>query len=81
MELPDTDPVYMIARDPTVPKRIRSPVTVPLMVVAPGDVERLIVPVSFDVDCVHLSMNVPVYAPLNWGLGSQPRQMHRPSAP
>jgi hypothetical protein len=33
------------------------------MVMAPGAVERLIVPVSFDVDWVHCRTNVPVYAP------------------
>jgi hypothetical protein len=64
IELPDTDPVYVIAWDPTVPKWIRPPVTVPSMVTAPGAVERLIVPVSFDVDCVHRRTNVPVCTPL-----------------
>jgi hypothetical protein len=64
IELSDTDPVYVIAWDPTVPKWIRPPATAPLMVTAPEPVERLIVPVSFDVDCVHRRTNVPVYAPL-----------------
>jgi hypothetical protein len=64
IELPDTDPVYVIAWDPTVPNWIRPPTTVPLIVTAPGAVERSIVPVSFDVDCAHRRTKVPVYAPL-----------------
>jgi hypothetical protein len=64
IELPDTDPVYVIAWDPTVPNWIRPSATVPSMVTAPGAVERSIVPVSFEVDCVHRRTNVPVYAPL-----------------
>jgi hypothetical protein len=63
IELPDTDPVYVIAWDPTVPKWIRPLATVPVIVTARGAVERSIVPVSFDVDCAHRRTKVPVYAP------------------
>ena len=47
-----------------MPNWIRPSATVPSMVTAPGAVERSIVPVSFEVDCVHRRTNVPVYAPL-----------------
>ena len=53
----------MIACDPTVPNWIRPPATLPLMGTAPGAVERLIVPLSFEDDCVHCRTNVPLNDP------------------
>lgn len=40
-----------------------APDTVPLRGNAPGSVDSVIVPVSFDVACVHCSTNVPVKEP------------------
>jgi hypothetical protein len=51
--LPDTVPEYVIAAEPTVPKRMELPCTVPLMLVlAFGVAESLIVPVNRDPDSV-----------------------------
>ena len=52
-----------MAVEPTVPKLIVLPLTVPVRVSVP-DVDRLIVPASFPDDSTHVRLNVPVYAPL-----------------
>jgi hypothetical protein len=61
--LPDTVPVYVTAAAPTVPKVIALPLTDPVRGSVP-DVDRLIVPLSFSDDSVHVSAKVPVKAPL-----------------
>jgi hypothetical protein len=61
--LPDTVPVYVTAAAPTVPKVIALPVTVPVRGSVP-EVDRLIVPLSFPDDSVHVSAKVPVKAPV-----------------
>lgn len=63
MESPVTTPVYVIAEEPTVPKLIVLPATTPLIWRVPGVVESMMVPVSVEPDCVHVSVNVPWKAP------------------
>ena len=53
-----------MASEPTVPKRIEPPFTLPWMSGVPGGLESLIVPFSFDPDCVHFSVNEPWKVPL-----------------
>ena len=62
MESPETVPEYVIAVEPTVPKRIEFPVTTPLRLTVPS-VESLMLPVSFEFDCVQVRVNVPLNAP------------------
>lgn len=65
IELPETVPVYVSDCEPTVPKLIVPPFTVPLIGVGelPSE-EILIVPLRFDPDCCHVSSNVPLNVPL-----------------
>ena len=62
MESPETVPEYVIAVEPTVPNRIEFPVTTPLRLTVPS-VESLMLPVSFEFDCVQVRVNVPLNAP------------------
>ena len=64
IESPETEPEYVMSVDPTVPKLIVLPATVPLIGMVPLNDESVIVPLSFDPDCVQFSVNVPVNAPL-----------------
>ena len=48
----------------TVPNLIEPPLTDPVMPVVSGGSESVIVPLSFEPDCVQLRWNVPVNAPL-----------------
>jgi hypothetical protein len=59
MELPETEPVYVMAAEPTVPKLMAPPCTVPVMLSVWGGAESLIVPLRFDPDCCQVSVNVP----------------------
>ena len=62
MLLPETVPVYVT--EPTAPKLMALPATLPVMArVRAGD-ERTMLPVKLDVDWVHMSVKVPVYTPL-----------------
>jgi hypothetical protein len=55
----------VIAVEPTVPKLIESPCTVPLMgVLELLKDEILMVPLSFEPDCVQVRVNEPWYEPL-----------------
>lgn len=60
IELPETVPVYVIAVEPTVPKVIALPLTVPLMGRVLRGFEILIVPCRCVPDCRHVSANVPL---------------------
>ena len=64
MELPDTEPVYVIDPPPSVPNRIELPLTVPFTRYLWGGDEILMVPLSSFPDCVQVSMKVPLSAPL-----------------
>jgi hypothetical protein len=65
MELPATDPEYVIDSEPTVPNLIEAPLRLPLMLVGTlPSPETTIVPLSFDLDSFHVSLNVPVNEPL-----------------
>jgi hypothetical protein len=60
IDVPDTEPVYVIAADPTVPNRMLPPDTDPLIgTVAPGE-ERVMLPVSTEPACCQVRVNVPV---------------------
>ena len=59
MVLPDTVPVYVMTVEPTVPNVMTLPFTVPVRGIVPA-VDRLIVPLSFPDDSVHVSSKVPV---------------------
>jgi len=48
----------------TVPNLIEPPLTVPLMPVVSAGLERVIVPLSFELDSLQLRVNVPLKAPL-----------------
>jgi hypothetical protein len=64
--LPDTEPEYVMAAEPTVPKLMAVPCTVPLMPVMLGlefAFESLIVPLNRGPDCFQCRVNVPWYAP------------------
>jgi hypothetical protein len=51
--------------EPTVPKLMEAPWTVPWMLVGtPPNPEILIVPVRLGPDCCHVRLNVPLKAPL-----------------
>ena len=52
IDLPDTEPEYVIAAEPTVPKRMVVRCTVPVMFGWDFGFESLIVPVNFDPDSV-----------------------------
>jgi hypothetical protein len=55
----------VIDSEPTVPKLMEAPLTVPWMLVGASlNPEILIVPLRFFPDCFHVSMNVPLKAPL-----------------
>jgi hypothetical protein len=62
---PLTEPVYVIAVEPTVPKLILSPETEPLIGTVPA-VLKSIVPDKVEPDCVHVRVKVPVNAPEYW---------------
>jgi hypothetical protein len=65
MELPATDPEYVIDSEPTVPNLIEAPLRLPLMLVGTlPNPEIAIVPLSFDFASFHVSLNVPVNEPL-----------------
>jgi hypothetical protein len=63
IESPETDPEYVIACEPTVPKLIVSPFTVPLISRLPDPEDSLIVPLRFDPDCCQSRTNVPWKVP------------------
>ena len=65
IDVPEKLPVYRIACDPTVPKVILLPCTVPvtLVVPLPSD-ETRILPLSFEPACCHVSEKVPLNAPV-----------------
>ena len=65
IELPDTEPLYVISCEPTVPKVIWSPCSEPLIGVSwlPKP-EILIVPLRFEPDVVQITVKVPLKAPL-----------------
>src|SRR4029079_842774 len=62
MESPETVPVYFTAVEPTVPNLMASPSTVPFTGTVP-DVDRLILPASFDPACTQVRVNVPENVP------------------
>lgn len=62
MESPETVPVYFTAVEPTVPNLMASPSTVPFTGTVP-DVDRLILPASFEPACTQVSVNVPENVP------------------
>jgi hypothetical protein len=62
MESPETVPEYVMAVEPTVPNWIEFPATTPLRLTVPS-VESLMLPVSFEFDCVQVRVNVPLNAP------------------
>ena len=53
----------MIAAEPTVPKVIELPRTLPVNGTFERSVESLIVPFNFEPDCVHWTVNVPWKVP------------------
>jgi hypothetical protein len=55
----------VIDSEPTVPKRMEAPWTIPWMLVGTSfNPETLIVPLSFCPDCCHVNVKVPLKAPL-----------------
>ena len=54
----------MIADEPTVPKLIVAPLTVPFRLSGAGCVESVMVPLRLELACCQLSWKVPVNAPL-----------------
>jgi hypothetical protein len=59
--LPETEPEYWMACDPTVPKLMELPCKLPLMSVGvlPNE-EIFMVPLRFDPVCCQVRVNVPV---------------------
>jgi hypothetical protein len=65
IEAPETEPEYVIDREPTVPKRMEVPCTVPWMLVGTLlNPDTLIVPVRSFPDWSHFRLNVPLKLPL-----------------
>jgi hypothetical protein len=55
----------VIDSEPTVPKRIEAPWTVPWILVGTSlNPETMIVPLKSFPDCCHVRLNVPLKAPL-----------------
>jgi hypothetical protein len=63
IESPETDPEYVIACEPTVPKLIVPPLTLPLTSSVPDSEDSLIVPLRFDPDCCQSRKKVPWKVP------------------
>lgn len=63
IESPETDPEYVIACEPTVPKLIVPPLTLPLTSSVPDSEDSLIVPLRFDPDCCQSRTKVPWKVP------------------
>jgi hypothetical protein len=78
IESPETDPEYVFACEPTVPKLIVSPFTVPLISRVPDPEDSLIVPLMFDPDCCQsrtkVPWKVPSYCPAGAEREDEPRR-------
>ena len=65
MELAEADPKYVTDSEPTVPKVITVPCTVPLMLVGASlNPEMVIMPLKSCPDCCQVNLNVPLNEPL-----------------
>jgi hypothetical protein len=72
IECPETLPEYVMAAEPTVPKRILVPVTLPDRLSVSAGSESVMVPRRFDPVSYQLSVNVAEDAPLREAFGWTP---------
>jgi hypothetical protein len=64
IELPETEPVKVIATGPTVPNLIALPCRVPLMLNILVGLENVILPLRFDPDCCQVMLMACVSTPM-----------------